>query len=279
MESVYLIKFYESLINLSKNTIAKHKSQLKKYLELFKSYPVQHEVDIVENLESVKNDSMRLSLLKTISKFRKINGLPNDKILLLMKNTNDILAQKYKERNVKIKQDNSLPTYEHMVDELNKLYKEGEWKKYIINYLLLYINVRNRDLDLKIVRNKSDANDDNTNYIVIKKSSALFIRNVYKTSKTYGKKIHIIKSKKFIKAVNEFLGDDESKDLLGYDLKTTSNLSNVVRRLTINKIKESDVLKIVLASKNSLDQATKIGLNRGTNVETLNSNYNTEIAI
>ena len=217
MESVYLIKFYENNKNLNKNTQFNHKTQIRKYLDMFGELPSNHEVDILENIEKIDNYSKRLSMLKTISKFRKINGLPNEKVLLTMKTTNDILAQKYKERNIKIKQDNSLPSYEHMIDELNKLYKEQEWKKYIINYLLLYINTRNRDLDLKIVRNKSDANDDNTNYIVAKKSSCLFIRNVYKTSKTYKTKMNIIKSKKFIKSVNEFLGDDESKDLLGYD--------------------------------------------------------------
>jgi hypothetical protein len=276
MEEAYLIKFYENLKNLSKNTIANHKSQLKKYLEMFKAYPSVHEVDVVENLDTIKNDSMKLSLLKSISKYRKVNGLPNEKILLLMKNTNELLAEKYKNRNILIKQNNSLPTYEYMVNELDKLYKEGEWKKYIINYLLLKLSIRNRDLDLKIVRTKADASDDNTNYIVIKKTSSMFIRNVYKTSKTYGKKINLIKSKKFVKAVNEYIGDKTFVNLLGYELKNTSNLSNVVRRQTTGRLKESDVLKIVLSSKNSLDQATKIGLNRGTNVQTLNSNYNIE---
>lgn len=276
MEEAYLINFYENLNNLSKNTIANHKTQLKKYLQLFKSYPSGHEDDIVENLDTIKNDSMKLSLLKSISKYRKVNGLPNEKILLLMKNTNELLAEKYKNRNIKIKEDNLLPTYEYMVNELDKLYKEQNWKRYIINYLLLFLNVRNRDLNLKIVRTKAEASDDNTNYIVIKKTSSLFIRNVYKTSRTYKTKMNIIRSKKFVTAVNEYIGDKTFIYLLGYELQSTSNLSNVVRRATINKLKESDILKIVLSSKNSLDQATKIGLNRGTDVETLQSNYNIE---
>ena len=276
MEQEYLENFYNSIKNLNKNTQVNHKNQLNKYLEMFNSYPIDHELNVIENVKTLNNHSKRLSMLKTISKFRKANGLPTEMILLLMKNTNDVLTEKYKNRNIKIKQDNSLPTYEYMVDELNKLYKEENWKKYIINYLLLYLNVRNRDLDLKIVRNKSEATDDNTNYIVIKKSSSLFIRNVYKTSKTYGTKMNLITRKRFIKAVNEFIGDKDSIDLLNEDLQTTSNVGNIVRRLTIDKLKESDVLKIVLASKNSLDEATKISKNRGTNVETLNSNYNTE---
>ena len=279
MEQTYLIKFYENNKNLNKNTQFNHKTQLSKYLDMYNSYPVGHEIDIVENLDTIVNHSMKLSMLKTISKFRKVNGLDNEKTLLLMKNTNEILSEKYKNRNIKIKENKTLPSYEYMIEKLNELYKEQNWKKYIINYLLLYINVRNRDLNLKIVRTKKEATDDNTNYIVIKKTSSLFIRNVYKTSKTYGSKMNLIKSKKFVKAVNEFIDDKPSVDLLGYQLETTSNVGNVVRRLSIDKIKESDFLKIVLASKNSLDEATKISKNRGTDVETLQNNYNTEIGI
>ena len=278
MEQEYLSNFYNSIKNLSKNTQVNHKNQISKYLEMFKTLPIDHQVGIIENVETLDNHSKRLSMLKTISKFRKANGLPTEKILLVMKNTNNILTEKYKNRNIQIKVNQDLPTYDYMVSELNNLYKEENWKKYIINYLLLYINVRNRDLDLKIVKNKKDSTDDNTNYIVIKKSSSLFIRNVYKTSKTYGTKMNLITRKRFIKAVNEFLGSENSIDLLGEDLKSTSNVGNVVRRLTIDKLKESDVLKIVLSEKNSLDQATKISKNRGTDVSTLQSNYNIEIS-
>lgn len=276
MEQEYLAKFYENIKNLSKNTQVNHKNQLNKYLEIFGEYPFGHEVNIVENVETIDNQSKRLTFLKTISKIRKVNELPNEKILLLMKNTNDVLTQKYINKNIKIKEDKLLPSYEYMIDELDKSYKEGEWKKYIINYLLLNLNVRNKDVDIKIVRNKSDATDENQNYIVIKKNSSLYIRNKYKTSKTYGQKMNLLKSKKIVKAINEFIGTEDSIDLLGEDLKTTSNIGNVVRRYIIGKLKETDVLRLVLAHKNSLDGSYGISKNRGTSVNTLQNNYNTE---
>ena len=102
-----------------------------------------------------------------------------------------------------------LPTIKELKDYLNAASKARDHKRFIINYLLIHFSVRNKDLDLIITDNK-DVIDDENNYLYLANSYCMFIRNNYKTFKTYGQKKFPIKSTKFTRAVREFLSDSRA---------------------------------------------------------------------
>ena len=56
-----------------------------------------------------------------------------------------------------------------------------------------------------------------------------------------------------------------------------NNLSYYIGKLTILGLNQSTILKIVLNEKNNLNQASKISKNRGSAIETLQSNYNLNV--
>lgn len=65
------------------------------------------------------------------------------------------------------------------------------WIYYIINYLLIHYYIRNEDLNIKFVLRLKDTKiDKEQNYIWLdlRRKKTVYIRNNYKTKKTYGQK-------------------------------------------------------------------------------------------
>lgn len=273
--------FLKSIENLKPQTILNHKRQLNKYRELFNESLDGDESDILFNIEekSNLNLSARLTLLKTISKFRTINELNNSKILVFMNDINNQLNKKYKKRNKEMKNDDTLPTYRDLIKALSVLYKANEYQKYIVNYLLIHHNLRNLDLDLYLVNHNKFTKDKNKNYLIVRKNDIVMIRNVYKTNKTYGEQKILIKSKPFRVAVMKYIenyetdNDNNIRLLQGVD----GNLSYYLKKLIMLGLNQSTIAKIVLNEKNSLNQASKISKNRGTAISTLQTNYNLNV--
>ena len=67
------------------------------------------------------------------------------------------------EKNQNLKKLN-LPSVEELKGFMNEAYDKGEFKKFIINYLLIHYNVRNKDLDIIVTRTR-DMIEDDKNYI------------------------------------------------------------------------------------------------------------------
>ena len=272
--------FLKSIENLKPQTILNHKRQLNKYRELFNESLDGDESDILFNIEekSNLNLSARLTLLKTISKYRNVNELSNNKILVYMNDINNQLNKKYKKRNKELK--DNLPTYRDLIKALSVLYKANEYQKYILNYLIIHHNLRNLDLDLYLVSHMKDTKDKSKNYLIVRKNDVVMVRNQYKTSKTYGPQKTIIKSKPFrnavIKYIENYESTDESNDirlLQGVE----NNLSYYLKKLIMLGLNQSTIVKIILNEKNSLNQASKISKNRNTAISTLQTNYNLNV--
>ena len=272
--------FLKSIENLKKQTILNHKRQLNKYTQLFNEDLNGDEGQILFNLDdnSNLNSSAKLTLVKTISKYRTVNNLSNDRILVYMNNLNNELNKKYKKRNKLL--NDKLPTYLDLIKALSVLYKANEYQKYILNYLIIHHNLRNLDLDLYLVNHMKDTKDKSKNYLIVRKNDTVMVRNVYKTSSTYGQKKTIIKSKPFRNAVMKYI---ENYIITGMDYGirllqgVNDNLSYYIGKLTILGLNQSTILKIVLNEKNNLNQASKISKNRGSAIETLQSNYNLNV--
>ena len=172
-----------------------------------------------------------------------------------------------------------LPSLEDYDIYLESLWDKKKYKEYIINYLLRHHYVRNLDLIFDIVSSKSETLDDLCkNYIWLdrRQSRCVYIRNMYKTAKTYGKKTAIITDKRFLSAVKkEFKKMDsfpieEDPALIGYR----------INKMTLpdkkgNRLGESNCLKIIVNHyRDNYQKLKEISLSRGTNLEVLLTSYN-----
>jgi hypothetical protein len=172
-----------------------------------------------------------------------------------------------------------LPTF----TELNKILKNEEKPmKYLINFLFLKVNVRNQDVAyIKLHKNNVDESklDDQLNHIYIKDGKAIYLRNRYKTFRTYGQKRNIISVKKFVDIVKELLGDKEEKLLFakkdGTPI-TNGSISSYFRPHLIKGLQEGELMKIVMKHINTdgtFNDLRRVANNRGTNTSTLLREY------
>ena len=267
--------FKEYLVNvgLKNTTINNHLRNLDKFNKLnFYDLKISQE-NIIKILKDDEiNNSQRLTLASTMSKYLQFNLLPNEKLVEYIKSINNQLQKQYNERNKNKKYEY---TKKDILKEINRFYKEGNYRAYIVSYLVYYFNTRNLDLNVNICRSKKYAKDEKDNYLILRKNSVLYIRNNYKTSSSYGSKTHEVKSKKFLESVKYMLRDPEIKCTRIFDGFTNS--TNILKNYLPFGLKTSDIVKIILSEDNSLHQATKIGKNRGTNILTLEKSYNLKV--
>jgi len=187
-----------------------------------------------------------------------------------------IIEERNKGNAVKLE---TLPSRKQIDDYLNKLYNDGEWRSYVINYLLANIYVRNKDVNALIVDRVGK--DKNENYVVNRKNDVLFVRRDYKTKGTYGEKQNQIKSAKLKKAVEELQKESEQKEtpllakINGQRIGDDS-LTNYIKERTKNNITESDMMKITINQIDETGDLRKLKMisdNRGTSIRTLIDNY------
>ncbi len=80
-----------------------------------------------------------------------------------------------------------LPSLKVIQKYMKNQLKNEDYRSYIINYILLNYNVRNQDLDCTIVFKAKDVNDTD-NFLLVRATDVVYVRNKYKTFKNYGKK-------------------------------------------------------------------------------------------
>ena len=166
-----------------------------------------------------------------------------------------------------------LPSLEEYDAFVENLWQKGMHREYII-YLMKFHYVRNLDCIFDIVATKAEMLADKTkNYLWINKRnlSVVYIRNSYKTFKTYGQKSVEIKSERFIKSVKVCFKQlyafpiTEDPALIGYH----------ITRMSFNRLGESNCLKIIIkAYRSNYQKIEEISRSRGTNTQTLMTSYN-----
>ncbi len=144
---------------------------------------------------------------------------------------------------------------------LNGYYRDKQYKNFVILYLLLNYNTRNQDLVLRVVKDETELNQKE-NFLLIREKDVVYIRNDYKTKDRYGTKRDIIKAKKVFNSVQDL-------DSLLID---DGNLDRQVKKVT-GGINQSSMFKIMIASNNNLKSIVKASRNRGTNMNTIGTNY------
>ena len=157
-------------------------------------------------------------------------------------------------------------SYEELVKYLNVQSNAG----YIINYLLLYYCVRNKDLDLTISEYKDEI-PDTGNHLLIDGDKIIYVRNEYKTVKTHGQLVFKIAAKLFVKNVKNMYDAGETS------LIKTKALDKEIRTYTYKNLSETEICKIVVhhfLMENKYSEVFEISQRRGTSVETILQNYN-----
>ena len=227
-------------------------------------------IDIVKNEDKA---SAQQALINIAILIRRGEGLSVIDLEKLRERNKGLILKQTKENNVKL--DSSLPTYEDLVEYTDHLYEQSEWVDYIINYLLLYYQVRNLDLMFDIVKLKRHTkNDKNKNYIWISDKKAVFIRNVYKTADNYNMKVSTITDKKFITAVKRVLGCQKSNLDCGVFIPKESQLGYYIKKATYKSLGEGNYVKIVVNHfRNDFDKIKEISANRGTHIDTISEFY------
>ena len=232
-------------------------------------YDVIEPENVIENLN---NDDVYINISRkknaTIAMihYYRFVGFDDTDLQKFLKNVNEIQNKAYTERNKILKKE--LPNYKELWAFNLKNYKEGKYRAFVVNYLLINYFVRLLDLDLTISRDSKNIDNDK-NYLILRKTSIIYYRNKFKTVKKFGPQKHIIKSKRMINALNELLGDCEQVQLL----TTHKNLNGEIKKYSYNKLNESDYYKIMMASKNKLKDYKRLTELRGSSLETACVSY------
>ena len=226
-------------------------------VEYIKEFFAEHKLD---------KASTRLDLLNLVIVLRTIEELPTEKLkayrgeLGKERLTNQV--GKMADLKDKLMQ---LPDF---MAELMKAYEAGEWKRFIVNYLMMTYGLRNMDVDAEIVKSKKDMVDEKQNYLLMGKGKVTLYRNAYKTVKSFGKQEHDITDQEFVNAVK--------KQGVGR-LFAEGQLSNGMRKLLINGMNEARVFKMMVDAaydKKDTVEINRLSKSRGTSIGTIKSFYN-----
>ena len=247
---------------LSEYTIKTHINKVASYKQQYGN--IGYDLDfIISKIDNEPTISTRKSMAGSISKYLQYKKKDTKKLAeYIFKQTADFQKDKDK-RTAETK--HKLPSLKDLKGELNTLYEKEDYRSFIILFLMVNYQVRNKDLICLVVNSKRDTNDTD-NFIVVGKSQAVYIRNSYKTAFKYGTKTNIIKNKKFMNAINQ----------IGYVLKSSDNVDRVIKKATagLGGITEGTIAKIVLSQNNTMNGLKKVSKNRGTDPVTLIESYN-----
>lgn len=271
IEEATHMNFDEYIKSVSKpQTIKTYKSIYKNHLSQFANengvIPVSKQKQILDYIDTLdKSPSTKKAIVSLLINLTK----STPKVQKVFQN----VQAKFHEEKQKLqfqalsKKIKDLPSVEMLTLYLDNMYIDEKWIHYIVNYLLINYNVRNMDLNVKIIKFKKDAKAGG-NYLIVRKKDILYVRKDYKTHAVYGDKEIVINSKKFRNAVENL--DSE------FLLPQNNNLARDVKKYTYDKHTESDYLKIILSALDlNKDKAKifEISKNRGTDIGTLLSTY------
>ncbi len=269
-------KFMESVKDKSAATQKQYRIQYNKLYKLLdKPIAEASEKKILELVQEQENKNNQQAILNIGLLVRKLEGLSVKKLEDFREKLKVKINESIKKKNIELKE--TLPSYDDLIQYTEMLWDNNEWTDYIINYLLIYYQVRNEDLDFSIVKRKKDANDPDKNYMWLQSGKVTYIRNRYKTDKTYGKKVNVITNKQFITAIRRVLGCQASDLKCGIFIPTKSAIAYYIQKATYKQLGESKYVKIVINHfRKNLDKLKEISENRGTDLKTILAYYDIE---
>ena len=268
--------FLEGIKDRSIYTQKAYKTSYRKLREELGDSPI-HEVDqsiLVDIAKEVQNPHSRHAIINIAVIVRKLYDLPITQLEVLRDINKKDIEKRTRAKNKELK----LPSYDDLIEHMNKKFDENKWTDYIINYLLINFQVRNQDLNFEVVKLKRDTKKNKEiNYIWFNrtKGTALYIRNRYKTSGTYGVKENEIDDKKFVTAIKRVMAHNNHGEEAGVFIPNDNAIAYHIKKATYKEIGESSYVKIILDHfKADWEKHDEIARNRGTDIKTIRTYYN-----
>jgi len=233
---------------------------------------------LIQIISQQTNPNQQQSSINIAVLVRRMNKLPTNELEDKREENKKEVAKQVKRVNESL----VLPTLNDLEEYLEYLYANNQWTDYIINYLLLEYQVRNKDLNFTITTRKKDMTDKNKNYmwLDVRQKKALYVRRDYKTEKTYGEKQHVITDKEFIVALKRVLSCQKHNEDCGVFIPNENQVGYYIQKATYKGIGEGAYLKILInAHKNggNIQKLREISHNRGSDLNTLLSNYDIDL--
>lgn len=257
--------FRKSLFDRSPKTVDLY-CKLYIYARRFKDVDIERWdiEDVFNSLDIIPNINTRYSMLNFFCVIRpdlKADLRPYRDVLVEQRTASAI------ERNQA--QLAFLPRKKELDEHEEKLFESQQWKQFIVHYLLTHTYCRAQDCYAYVKDENQQLGYDN--YLVRTNTHVNFIRNKYKTVKTYGPKSTIITDYKFRFAVDQLQPDTQvAKN--GIDIKKAT-----YRGIGEGAYFKICVLDVCESGKNVLCQLKFLEQSRGTDIDTMILNYNLQI--
>jgi hypothetical protein len=278
--------FRASYSNKSKVTQGVYDSMYRKLRALLQDEDIASvsQRRVIEVAESVDNRNTQQALINIAYLIRKKEGMAIMELETFRKKNQKLLEEKLFEANDNLIK--KLPSYDTLVDYINDLLKAKKYIQYVINYLLVYYQVRNADLVFDFVLLKKDTKDDTKNYMWYnaRMKRVHYIRNVYKTAKIvkpdgtttgYGQKINIIDDPKFVKVLRILAKEQRKADKPTVFIPNSDNYH--IKKVTYEGLGEGNIFKIVVNKfRTDPNMLNQISNNRGTDINTILTSYDIE---
>jgi len=274
--------FVKAIADKSANTIKNYKTAYKKLMSIIgggegSNIATTDEKKIVKKIrEKENNRNTQQSLINIAIMVKRINDKKDiEKLIEAREDNKKMIIKMVQAKNVSLQ--SSLPSYDEIQEYTDMLYEKGEWTDFIINFLLINYQVRNQDLVFDIVRFKRDTQDTDKNFMWLSNKKVVYSRNNYKTADTYGKKVITITDPKFVVAMKRTLSHQKYDEEKGVFIPTISQVGYYIKKATLKQIGEGAYMKIVVNKfRNNIDKIKEISENRGTDINTILTNYDIE---
>lgn len=266
LEAVFTTQGEKTRVNY-KNSLHRLRKALPNEDNLIKDYNPDVLIKIIKEMDIPATS--KLSIVTVCIVIFKYHNLPVGDFIKFRDELNEKAFDESREKDAELLTKGI--TLKKLTEFMNGAYDEKNWLRFVINYLLLTFQTRNEDLNVLITKDKKDVNEKD-NFILLHKSSCVFIRNNYKTVGTYEPKEDTIRNKKLVFALHALLGDKQKDWLLKTDGEhiIPTELNRAVSNQTYDKIGSTKYFKILATVKRNIE---KMSDNRGTNPDTIVHSY------
>ena len=265
-------KYAASYAEKAKNTIKSYNNAYKKLHDDLEQKDIHTctSKEIFEVLDKYESANTRQSLLNTAIGVWKVYNVDTDDLIAYREDLSKSIKQTIKTKNAALQQ--HLPSYADLVRHTKECYESGKFIEYIVNFLILNFQVRNQDLNFKIVSQLVNADDPELNYMVPMKTKVYYVRNKYKTVATYGPKQDVITDPEFIVAIKRI--QSMNKDGHNVIIPNENTIAYRIQSLSYQNLGEGAIIKIVVNHfRDDIDELKRISANRGTALQTILDNY------
>ena len=175
--------------------------------------------------------------------------------------------------------------YNNIETYINQIDYEADPIRFIVNYLVFYLNIRNMDLICKVIDYDKyclEPHDAKMNYLIVYKTHIVYKRNYYKTTDTHGEKVNHINDPRFIDACDRLV-NLHMPMLLMPPMDSIQRIEDYIGKAVARKLYKHNgtqltetkyLHNVINHYKNDVTKLFEIEENRGTNIRVLLTNYN-----